>query len=97
MYQQSTGNLDSTADPGRTDVPRQPEIAFPQTGWHRLELYAAALDMSRKALLNALNKHKVPRRRIGDRTLIRVEDLLESLPQSGAADEETPKARKRKR
>lgn len=93
----STGNQESTtAKVGRTDIPPYPEYSFPQEGWHRLEAYAAALEMSRKALLAALHKYNVPRLRIGDRTLIRAETLLDCLKADGTPDEKAGKARKRK-
>ena len=64
----------------RDEVPAAPELPLPQTGWHRAEVYAAAMGMTWRTFRDNVTRQNVPHRIFGDVMLIRAEEFYAALP-----------------
>lgn len=60
----------------RDEIPDYPQYPFPQSGWHRVEVYAAALEQTRRTFLDNLRSMKCPVVKIGNARLVRAEVLI---------------------
>lgn len=76
----------SPATDPRDDVPEYPRYEFPQTGWHRIECFAAAFGQSRRQFLDNLNIHSVPKLRFGTQILVNAELFIECLKERNRDD-----------
>lgn len=80
----------------RDEIPESPTLPLPQTGWHRAEVYAAAMEMTWRAFRDNVTKNHIPHRMFGDTMLVLAEEFYAALPILGGSPD-APSKRKRSR